>query len=63
MADRGFTISEDLFVLRVKLNIPGFMKGRDQQVEQEKHIRPKGYHKNVGSLIFMYRFQVTFSTR
>ena len=63
MADRGFTISEDLFALRVKLNIPGFMKGRDQQVEQEKHIRPKGYHENVGSLIFMYRFQVTFSTR
>jgi hypothetical protein len=30
MADRGFTISEDLFALRVKLNIPAFMKGRSQ---------------------------------
>ena len=30
MADRGFTISEDLSALRVKLNIPTFMKGRSQ---------------------------------
>lgn len=35
MADRGFTISEDLCARRVKLNIPAFMKGRDQLSEYE----------------------------
>jgi hypothetical protein len=35
MADRGFTIGEDLFVRRVKLNIPAFMKGRSQLSEKE----------------------------
>ena len=30
MADRGFTIGEDLCARRVKLNIPSFMKGRSQ---------------------------------
>ena len=30
MADRGFTIAEDLCARRVKLNIPSFMKGRSQ---------------------------------
>lgn len=35
MADRGFTISEELCFRRVKLNIPAFMKGRDQLSEQE----------------------------
>lgn len=35
MADRGFTISEDLCARRVKLNIPSFMKGRSQLSEHE----------------------------
>jgi hypothetical protein len=35
MADRDFTISEDLFALRVKLNIPTFMKGRSQHTDEE----------------------------
>ncbi|XP_052784430.1 uncharacterized protein LOC128220189 [Mya arenaria] len=35
MADRGFTIGEDLCSRRVKLNIPAFMKGRSQLSEQE----------------------------
>ena len=35
MADRGFTISEELCARRVKLNIPAFMKGRDQLSEHE----------------------------
>ena len=35
MADRGFTISEELCARRVKLNIPAFMKGRDQLSEQD----------------------------
>ena len=35
MADRGFTISEDLFALRVKLNIPAFMKGGSQLTDEE----------------------------
>ncbi|XP_046578747.1 uncharacterized protein LOC124286417 [Haliotis rubra] len=30
MADRGFTISNELYARRVKLNIPAFMKGRKQ---------------------------------
>lgn len=35
MADRGFTIGEDLCALRVKLNIPAFMQGRSQLSEEE----------------------------
>ncbi|XP_052225020.1 uncharacterized protein LOC127840648 [Dreissena polymorpha] len=35
MADRGFTIGEELCARRVKLNIPAFMKGRSQLSEQE----------------------------
>ena len=35
MADRGFTISEELYARRVKLNIPAFMKGRSQLSEAE----------------------------
>lgn len=35
MADRGFTIGEDLFARRVKLNIPPFMKGKAQLSEEE----------------------------
>ena len=35
MADRGFTIGEDMCSRRVKLNIPAFMKGRSQLSEQE----------------------------
>ena len=31
MADRGFTIAEDICARQVKLNIPSFMKGRSQQ--------------------------------
>lgn len=30
-----FTIGEDLFVRKVKLNIPAFMKGRTQLSEKE----------------------------
>ena len=35
MADRGFTIREELYARRVKLNIPAFMKGRSQLSEAE----------------------------
>ena len=35
MADRGFTIGEDMCSRRVKLNIPAFMKGRTQLSEEE----------------------------
>ena len=35
MADRGFTISEELCARQVKLNIPAFMKGRTQLSAQE----------------------------
>lgn len=35
MADRGFTIGEELCSRRVKLNIPAFMKGRDQLSEED----------------------------
>ncbi|ESO96006.1 hypothetical protein LOTGIDRAFT_116280 [Lottia gigantea] len=35
MADRGFTIGDELFARRVKLNIPDFMKGRKQLTEKE----------------------------
>jgi hypothetical protein len=35
MADRGFTIGEDMCSRRVKLNIPAFMKGRSQLSEEE----------------------------
>ena len=35
MADRGFTISEELYARRVKLNIPAFMKSRSQLSEAE----------------------------
>jgi len=35
MADRGFTIAEDLCARQVKLNIPSFMKGRSQLTQQE----------------------------
>jgi hypothetical protein len=35
MADRGFTIAEDLCARRVKLNIPAFLKGRTQLSEEE----------------------------
>ncbi|XP_021377688.1 uncharacterized protein LOC110465884, partial [Mizuhopecten yessoensis] len=33
MADRGFTINDLLFPLRVKLNIPAFTRGKDQLSE------------------------------
>lgn len=35
MADRGFTINDLLFPLRVKLNIPAFTKGQDQLLEDD----------------------------
>ena len=35
MADRGFTIGEELCARQVKLNIPAFMKGRKQLSAQE----------------------------
>ena len=35
MADRGFTIEEDLKPLGVSLNIPAFLEGRDQLSEDE----------------------------
>ena len=35
MADRGFTIAEDLKPLNVSLNIPAFLSGRDQLTEKE----------------------------
>ena len=35
MADRGFTISEDLKTLKVQLNIPAFLGRRDQLSEEE----------------------------
>lgn len=35
MADRGFTISEELFSLHVGHNIPSFLRGRKQLREKE----------------------------
>ena len=35
MADRGFTISEELKPLKVHLNIPAFLEGRDQLTAAE----------------------------
>lgn len=35
MADRGFTIGDLLFPLKVKLNIPAFTKGKDQLSEED----------------------------
>ena len=35
MADRGFTIGDLLFPMRVKLNIPAFTKGKDQLSESD----------------------------
>ncbi|XP_056009547.1 uncharacterized protein LOC130046466 [Ostrea edulis] len=35
MADRGFTIDDLLFLLKVKLNIPAFTKGKDQLSEED----------------------------
>ena len=35
MADRGFTIAEDLFARRVKLNISPFLKGKPQFSEED----------------------------
>ena len=35
MADRGFTIEEDLKPLNVELNIPAFLEGQDQFTEQQ----------------------------
>ena len=35
MADRGFDIQDDLASLRVRLNIPPFLKGKDQFDESE----------------------------
>ena len=35
MADRGFTIDDLLFPLKVKLNIPAFTKGKDKLSEEE----------------------------
>lgn len=37
MADQGFTIGDDLFVRKVKLNIPAFMKGRTQLSEKRNY--------------------------
>lgn len=34
MADRGFTIGDLLFLLKVKFNIPAFTKGKDQLSEE-----------------------------
>ena len=35
MADRGFTIQEELNPLKVRLNIPAFLSGRDQLTKAE----------------------------
>ena len=35
MADRGFTIQEELKPLKVRLNITAFLSGRDQLTEAE----------------------------
>ena len=35
MADRGFTIDEELALIGVQLNIPPFLGGRDQLTEKE----------------------------
>lgn len=35
MADRGFTVGEELFSLHVGLNIPSFLRGRKQLSEKE----------------------------
>lgn len=35
MADRGFTIGDSFFPLKVKLNIPAFSKGKDQLSEED----------------------------
>lgn len=35
MADRGFTIAEDLEFIKVKLNIPAFTRGKDQLDEED----------------------------
>ena len=35
MADRGFDIEEDLIPLRVRLNIPPFLRGKTQLNERE----------------------------
>jgi hypothetical protein len=51
MADRGFTIGEELSARRVKLNIPAFMKGRKQLSEEEtiesRRIAAEQYMLNV----------------
>ena len=36
MADRGFTIEDDLEKINVSLNIPAFLDGRDQLDEDEE---------------------------
>ncbi len=36
MADRGFTIGDDLKPLKVDLNIPAFLKGRERFEEEVK---------------------------
>ena len=35
MADRGFTIEDDLKAIKVHLNIPSFLRGRDQLTAAE----------------------------
>ncbi len=50
MADRGFDIQHILAEIKVKLNIPPFMKGKEQlSLEEELETR------NIASVQYMWR--------
>ena len=57
MADRGFTIEENLKDLGVTLNIPAFLDGRDQ-LERDEVVESQSIAKNI--IIFKFSMITNF---
>ena len=53
MADRGFTIADDLKALHVELNTPAFLSGRDQLTKAE--VKESQSHLYVYMWNMLYR--------
>ena len=52
MADREFTIADDLKALNVELNIPAFLSGRDQLTKAEIKESQSHLHVYVGNMLY-----------
>ena len=62
MADHGFGIEEDLITRGVRLNIPPFLRGKEQFDEHEtSHTCGKSNGKNKKKFIFLIEYYQLYS--